>query len=288
MVFSVKGHVLARQPIGITSCREPNFSYKISSGSTSVPKGLSQQLLSVTYWPCFQLLICWWNLNIFHAGCQALIALVLQQGLPNQQPQFIAASDLASLRFVLIRQACLRPVANAASGPGTCILLSSDQAYHGSLKCMTDAAEVNRAPQSASIARSIQDEVNEVLDAEPGYRAATDAEFAELIWAGMSQGGPEVSSTTRQGSFVTTVLSLHTLRGKLKVSLGKAQALTNCAFAAYLQPAHKAWLRKLLGENLGLSLWRRPAHELQWNVGLSMYMLMLLSWHMCQLLNMCV
>ena len=65
---------------------------------------------------------------------------------------------------------------------------------------MTDAAEVNKAPQSSSIARSIQDEVNAVLAGEFGYRAATDAEFAELIWAGMSQGAPEVSSTVQARS----------------------------------------------------------------------------------------
>ncbi|KAL3158560.1 hypothetical protein ABBQ38_010779 [Trebouxia sp. C0009 RCD-2024] len=78
-------------------------------------------------------------------GCQALLALVLQQGLPNQQLQFTAARDFGLLR----------------------------------------------APQSSSIANSILEEVNVLLSGEPGYWAASDAEFAELIWTGMSQGGPK-------------------------------------------------------------------------------------------------
>ncbi|KAL3153134.1 hypothetical protein ABBQ38_012152 [Trebouxia sp. C0009 RCD-2024] len=49
----------------------------------------------------------------------------------------------------------------------------------------------SRAPQSASIAESILEEVNSVLCVEPGYRAATNAEFAGLIWTGLSQGGPK-------------------------------------------------------------------------------------------------
>ena len=55
------------------------------------------------------------------------------------------------------------------------------------------ALDVHRAPQSAPIAKSIHEEVNVVLSDEPGYRAASDAEFADLIWGGVSQGGSEVS-----------------------------------------------------------------------------------------------
>lgn len=51
---------------------------------------------------------------------------------------------------------------------------------------------LDRAPQSAPIAESILAEVNAVLCLEPTYRAATDAEFADLIWGGLLQGGPEV------------------------------------------------------------------------------------------------
>ena len=50
-----------------------------------------------------------------------------------------------------------------------------------------------RAPQSASIAKSILEQINTVLSGEPEYRAATDAEFADLIWTGLSKGGPEVT-----------------------------------------------------------------------------------------------
>lgn len=32
-----------------------------------------------------------------------------------------------------------------------------------------------------------------MLSEESGYRSATDAEFAELIWGGLSQAGAEVS-----------------------------------------------------------------------------------------------
>lgn len=52
--------------------------------------------------------------------------------------------------------------------------------------------KLNRAPQSAPIAKSILAEVNAVLCGEPGHRAATDAEFADLIWGGLMQGGLEV------------------------------------------------------------------------------------------------
>lgn len=69
-------------------------------------------------------------------GCQALVALVLQQGLSNQQLQFTAARDFGPLR----------------------------------------------APQSSSIAQTIQEEVNVLLSGEPGCWAASDAEFAELTW----------------------------------------------------------------------------------------------------------
>ncbi|KAL3153131.1 hypothetical protein ABBQ38_012149 [Trebouxia sp. C0009 RCD-2024] len=80
-----------------------------------------------------------------NAGCQALLALVLQQGLPEVALRLVAAEDFAVLR----------------------------------------------APQNSSIAKSILEEVNSVLCGEPGYRAATDAEFADLIWTGLSQGGPK-------------------------------------------------------------------------------------------------
>jgi len=32
-----------------------------------------------------------------------------------------------------------------------------------------------------------------MLSEESGYRSATDAEFAELIWGGLAQAGAEVS-----------------------------------------------------------------------------------------------
>ena len=51
---------------------------------------------------------------------------------------------------------------------------------------------MNRAPQSALTAKSIQQAVNEVLSGEPGYQAATDAEFEDLLWAGFSDSGAEV------------------------------------------------------------------------------------------------
>lgn len=69
------------------------------------------------------------------------------------------------------------------------------------LRCITDVAKMSRAPQSSSIANSILEEVNVLLSGEPGYWAASDAEFAELIWTGMSQGGPKVCCTTGQGHF---------------------------------------------------------------------------------------
>ena len=48
---------------------------------------------------------------------------------------------------------------------------------------------INRAPITAE---SIKQAVNEVLSGEPGYRAATDAEFEDLLWAGFSHSGAEV------------------------------------------------------------------------------------------------
>ena len=62
----------------------------------------------------------------------------------------------------------------------------------------------NRAPQSAPIAKSILEDVNLILCQEPGYRSATDAEFAELMWGGLSQAGPEVSPQQGHKRLVTT------------------------------------------------------------------------------------
>lgn len=67
---------------------------------------------------------------------------------------------------------------------------------------------LNRAPQSAPIAKSILAEVNALLSGEPGYRAATDAEFADLIWGGLTQGGPQVRKRklpSKQGLLTSAV-----------------------------------------------------------------------------------
>ena len=50
----------------------------------------------------------------------------------------------------------------------------------------------DRAPQSAPIAKKIHEDINRLLSRQPGYRAATDTEFADLIWEGVSKGGPTV------------------------------------------------------------------------------------------------
>ena len=50
----------------------------------------------------------------------------------------------------------------------------------------------DRAPQSAPIAKKIHEDINRLLSREPGYRSATDTEFADLIWEGLSEGGPTV------------------------------------------------------------------------------------------------
>ncbi len=43
-----------------------------------------------------------------------------------------------------------------------------------------------------------------MLSEESGYRSATDAEFAELIWGGLSQAGAEVSPQQGCKKVVTT------------------------------------------------------------------------------------
>ncbi len=66
--------------------------------------------------------------------------------------------------------------------------------------CILDELEQNamqhmlfdRAPQSAPIAKKVHEDINRLLSREPGYRAATDTEFADLIWEGLFEGGPTV------------------------------------------------------------------------------------------------
>ena len=69
---------------------------------------------------------------------------------------------------------------------------------------------INRAPQSAITAKSIQQAVNEVLSGEPGYRAATDAEFEDLLWASFSNSGAEVKAQ-RGSSASPRCVFAHTL-----------------------------------------------------------------------------
>ncbi len=65
----------------------------------------------------------------------------------------------------------------------------------------------NRAPQSAPIAKSILEDVNLMLSEESGYRSATDAEFAELMWGGLSRAGAEVSPQQGHKRLVTFTFS---------------------------------------------------------------------------------
>ena len=116
-----------------------------------------------------------------NAGCQALLALVLQQGLPDETLRLVAARDFALLR-------------SQETSTGTDVSARTDVPVP-SASCflhLNQFVDFYRAPQSASIAKSIQEEVSTVLSGEPGYRAATDAEFADLIWTGLSQGGSKV------------------------------------------------------------------------------------------------
>ena len=90
--------------------------------------------------------------------------------------------------------------------------------------------DTNRAPQSATTAKSVQQAVNEVLSGEPGYRAATDAEFEDLLWAGCSNSGAEVRGQCGSSASPRCVFA-HTLHPDVKM-----ETLAHCSTAPSTLP----------------------------------------------------